>query len=280
MIQLQPTRFYYNWIKAQETQIYPRYSQVYKAFVDWLAKFIQFVATNDVGVIDQVEYNLTYVNIIPQGHGWNSFKDIHKVLPDICWKKTRKRRYVSEPADFNFRYIFPIRDQPGRVTATIQRGIPKADQLPVLRLELAAQATVADGLPKHSEQSRAQWFEAANSCAKVYELVPSEKPRCNQPIRSYIFGKPRTREGLLDRPGPRPARSGQARACTGPLLGTIPVTPARSERAHVLVGKLLAPALRSPPGHSAESRDRSIGPGAERISGILARRRTIVKRSF
>lgn len=161
MIQLQPTRFYYNWIKAQETQIYPRYSQVYKAFVDWLAKFIQFVATNDVGVIDQVEYNLTYVNIIPQGHGWNSFKDIHKVLPDICWKKTRKRRYVSEPADFNFRYIFPIRDQPGRVTATIQRGIPKADQLPVLRLELAAQATVADGLPKHSEQSRAQWFEAA-----------------------------------------------------------------------------------------------------------------------
>lgn len=161
MIQLQPTRFYYNWIKAQDTEDYPRYSRVYKAFVDWLAKFTRFVEANDIGVIDRLEYNLTYVNYIPQGHGWDSLKDIHKVLPDVSWRKTRSRKYLSEPADLNFRYVFPIREQPGRLTATIQRGIRRTDQVPILRLELAAQAAVADGLAEHSDQSMAEWFGAA-----------------------------------------------------------------------------------------------------------------------
>ena len=161
MIQLQPTRFYYNWIKSQEKQAYPRYSRVYKTFAEWLAKFTQFVTVNDIGAIDQLEYTLTYVNLIPQGQGWSSLKDIQKVLPDISWKKSRKRKYISEPADFNFRYVFPIKEHPGRVTATIQRGIRKADQVPVLRFELAAQATIKDGLREHTEQSMAQWFDAA-----------------------------------------------------------------------------------------------------------------------
>ena len=161
MIQLQPTRFYYNWIKSQEKQTYPRYSQVYKSFAEWLAKFTQFVTANDIGEIDRFEYNMTYVNLIPQGQGWSSLKDIQKVLPDISWKKSRKRKYISEPADFNFRYVFPIKEQPGRVTATIQRGIRKADQVSVLRFELAAQATIADGLPEYTEKSMAQWFDAA-----------------------------------------------------------------------------------------------------------------------
>ena len=100
MIQLQPTRFYYNWIKTQEEQAYPRFSGVYKGFVDWHAKFTKFISANDIGVIDRLEYNLTYVNLIPQGQGWNSLGDIHRVLPDLSWKKSRKRKYISEPASF------------------------------------------------------------------------------------------------------------------------------------------------------------------------------------
>lgn len=161
MIQLQPTRFYYNWIKSQEKQVYPRYSQVYKRFAEWHAKFTNFVSANDIGSLDRLEYNLTYVNLIPQGQGWNSLKDIHRVLPDISWKKSRKRKYISEPADFHFRYVFPINENPGRVAASIQRGIRKVDNVPVLRFELVAQATVADGLPEYTERSMAQWFEAA-----------------------------------------------------------------------------------------------------------------------
>jgi uncharacterized protein (TIGR04255 family) len=161
MIQLQPTRFYYNWIKSQGEQPYPRYSRVYKRFFEWHSKFTNFLSTNDIGLINLLEYNLTYVNLIPQGQGWNNLKDIHRVLPDISWEKSRKRKYISEPADFNFRYVFPISEQPGRVTVTVQRGTRKTDQVPVLRFELAAQATVADGLPEHTERSMAQWFGAA-----------------------------------------------------------------------------------------------------------------------
>lgn len=161
MIQLQPTRFYYNWVKSEEKQIYPRYSQVYGEFNKWLSKFEDFLRVNNIGEIDPIEYTLTYVNHIPQGDGWDSLEDVHKVLPDISWRKTRKRKYVSEPSDLHFRYVFPIHDQPGHLTATIQRGTRKSDQIPVLRLELAAQATATDGLPKHCAESMSEWFNAA-----------------------------------------------------------------------------------------------------------------------
>lgn len=161
LIQLQPTRFYYNWLKAEDTHLYPRYSKVYRAFTTWLAKFEQFLSANDIGKIEPAEYALTYVNHIPRGDGWNSLQDVDKVLPDISWRKSRRRKYLAEPTDLNFRYVFAIRDHPGRLIATIQTGIRQADQLPVLRLELAAQAIAADGLPKRNRKSMSEWFSAA-----------------------------------------------------------------------------------------------------------------------
>ncbi len=161
MIQLQPSRFYYNWVRARDDQIYPRFSKVYSTFDGWFSKFEKFIRRNNIGEIDPTEYTLTYVNYIPEGDGWNVLADVHRVLPDISWRKSRKRRYISEPADIHFRYIFPIHEQPGRVTATIQRGVRRSDQVSILRLELAAQAAKADGLPGHNAESMSEWFEAA-----------------------------------------------------------------------------------------------------------------------
>ncbi len=161
IIQIQPTRFYYNWVKSRRTNIYPRYSKVYRAFTNHWSKFCDFVSRNNIGDIQPVEYALTYVNYIPQGEPWQKLSDISKVLPDISWRKTRKRRYLAEPFDLNFRYVFALRDQPGRLVATIQRGVRKSDELPILRVELAASGTTEDGLEKHSPETMSHWFDGA-----------------------------------------------------------------------------------------------------------------------
>ncbi len=161
IIQIQPTRFYYNWVKSKEKDIYPRYSKVYKAFTNYLSKFRDFVSKNNIGDIEPVEYALTYVNFIPQDKPWHKLSDIGKVLPDISWRKTRRRRYLSEPSDLNFRYVFALRDQPGRLVCTIQRVVRKSDKLPALRVELAASGTTADGLEKDSPEKMSQWFDGA-----------------------------------------------------------------------------------------------------------------------
>lgn len=184
IIQLQQTRFYYNWLKAREEQIYPRYSKVYKAFTNRFSKLSDFIAKNNIGELVPIEYALTYINHIEQGESWQSFADIHKVLPDISWRKSRRRKYLSEPSDVNFRYVFPIHDQAGRLTVTVQRGIRKSDQVPILRLELAAQASAADGLPKHSQKSMSEWFNAARKA-----IVLGFLDLTNEDVQIKVWGR-------------------------------------------------------------------------------------------
>lgn len=161
IVQIQQTRFYYNWIRLEDKQIYPRFHKVYKEFTTLLMEFEDFIAKNNIEKILPIEYALTYVNYVPQGSMWQTLSDIHRIFPDMRWRKAAQRRYLSEPTDINFRYVFPIKDRPGQLTAIVQRGTRKSDQVPVLRFEIQAQATDADGLPEHSPASMSKWFRAA-----------------------------------------------------------------------------------------------------------------------
>ena len=161
IVQLQATRFYYNWVRTRDSQVYPRFSKVYKEFTSRLTKFEDFVKQNNIGRIAPIEYALTYVNHIPQGEAWKALADIKTVLPDISWRKSTRRRYLSEPAGISLQYVFPIKDQPGRLTVILQRVVRKSDQVSLLRFELKAEATDKDGLPPHSVSSMSNWFHAA-----------------------------------------------------------------------------------------------------------------------
>ncbi|MHB1038249.1 MAG: TIGR04255 family protein [Pirellulales bacterium] len=71
MIQLQNNRLHFNWLGGAGGR-YPRYEKVRDEFVGIVRKFIDFIEHADVGALRLNQWEVTYVNAIPQGSVWQT----------------------------------------------------------------------------------------------------------------------------------------------------------------------------------------------------------------
>jgi uncharacterized protein (TIGR04255 family) len=81
VIQVQNTRFLYNWRRRADA--YPRYKNIYPQFASSLKTFESFLSTAGLGDISPNQWEITYINHIPQGSLWKSPDDWHKVFPGL-----------------------------------------------------------------------------------------------------------------------------------------------------------------------------------------------------
>ena len=73
VIQVQNTRFLYNWRKRSDT--YPRYENIYTEYARNLELFRTFLKTANLGDISPNQWEITYINHIPHGGLWKSPSD-------------------------------------------------------------------------------------------------------------------------------------------------------------------------------------------------------------
>jgi uncharacterized protein (TIGR04255 family) len=81
LIQLQKTRFIYNWRKR--TCDYPRYRKLLPEFDTQFENFAAFVREVDLGEVNLNQWEMTYVNHILKGELWNSPEDWPNVIPKL-----------------------------------------------------------------------------------------------------------------------------------------------------------------------------------------------------
>ena len=82
MIQLQSTRFHYNWQKKGEG--YPSYQHVRKDFEQYFDMLCRFVEEAELGEIQPNQWEkITYVDHIPKGELWDEPKNWNRVLPGL-----------------------------------------------------------------------------------------------------------------------------------------------------------------------------------------------------
>jgi uncharacterized protein (TIGR04255 family) len=74
MIQVQNSRLHFNWLGESDAG-YPRYEKVRDGFEWVLHQFIEFIGLESVGDFRPNQWEVTYVNHIPQGSVWNTFSD-------------------------------------------------------------------------------------------------------------------------------------------------------------------------------------------------------------
>jgi uncharacterized protein (TIGR04255 family) len=156
LIQVQQDRFLHNWKKVKTDDEYPRYGQLIEEFPAALDRFRNFVETEGLGNLEPIQYELTYVNVISEGEGFECLGRIGELLPDFRWRR-EGNRFLSKPDGINWTSFFPMAEESGRLRVTISDGRLKATNKPVIRLMLTAQ-----GLPKDTapEAMRA-WFDLA-----------------------------------------------------------------------------------------------------------------------
>lgn len=112
IIQVQKDRFLTNWKKVSDGQDYPHFPKVLDHFKSNFTKFTDFLNEGQLGFPDLLEYELTYVNIIPKGQGWQDCSDLSSLFPSIGWNWSKQRGLLN-PKGINLNTVCLLPDNVG-----------------------------------------------------------------------------------------------------------------------------------------------------------------------
>lgn len=141
LVQFQKDRFYFNWRKRKSD--YPRYPHVIGSFETVFEKVNGVLRDFEIGEIEPVEYELTYINRIPRGMGWETIDDLPLVFSDFVWNK-KASRFLPSPADVRWTASFSLPEKRGRLVINLMPAIGTEDELPILVYELKAHGFDSD----------------------------------------------------------------------------------------------------------------------------------------
>lgn len=175
LIQVQRDRFIRNWRKGQPPQHdeYPRYDVLRPRFAtDW-QRFVAFLEREGLGRPEINQCEVTYVNHVELGVGWEKLGEAHKVLGLL--RGMEKREILPEPeiVILNARYLMP--EGRGRLHVSAQPAIRRSDGKQVLQLTLTAR-----GKPDSSAlDDILRWFDEGHNWI-VHGFVDVTTPAMHQ----------------------------------------------------------------------------------------------------
>jgi uncharacterized protein (TIGR04255 family) len=137
LIQLQSTRFVYNWLKKERD--YPSFAKVHAEFADYFQRFRTFADKAKLGEVVPNQWEITYVDQILRGELWQSSSDWYRIFPGLLGPQPQIEGLGLESVGWEWHYeITPAR---GRLHVTIQPGTTD-QQEPALLLQSTARGPV------------------------------------------------------------------------------------------------------------------------------------------
>lgn len=149
LLQIQPDRFGLNWRKANTDDAYPRFELLLDAFKSEWARFSTFVETEKIGELAPSQCEVTYVNHLEAGLGWNNFNELDKVL--TVWRDSFSDSFLPQAEDTRLalRFVIPAEtgEPIGRLHVAVDPAFRASDSKPVLVMTLTARGVpVGEGL--------------------------------------------------------------------------------------------------------------------------------------
>jgi uncharacterized protein (TIGR04255 family) len=147
MIQVQADRFIRNWRKSGGTEEYPRYEHIKAKFENDFRVFADFLRNRgfDQPLVTQCE--VTYVNHIISGQGWERFNDFSKIF-ELSFGTGKEIPGNAE--DMRLHVRFPISEVSGRPVGRLHCDIQPAfsipDNQPMYVFDLTARGQVGTGI--------------------------------------------------------------------------------------------------------------------------------------
>ncbi len=140
LVQLQNTHFFHNWRKITGDEGYPRFTRICKEFIKLWEDFLIFVSNQNIGNVKPNHWEVTYVNHINKGEGWESAKDFTNIFP--VWSGKTSENYLPEPEKVSFRVNYCFPEERARLHITAEPAIKRRDQSEVIRLNLTARGRI------------------------------------------------------------------------------------------------------------------------------------------
>lgn len=154
VLQMQESRFIFNWRKVEDKDEYPRYEKViFPKFIDVWGRFASFVTKMGIGRIRPHRYELTYVNhIAPLGSDFAQSLESRVKLFE--WSRV-KPSFLFPPTAVNVGWSFLLKNDMGVAQANLSQA-KRSDGREVLVLGLSCGGAAS---PRYSLE---EWFAAAH----------------------------------------------------------------------------------------------------------------------
>jgi len=155
LIQFQLDRFYFNWRRRQDK--YPRYAYVIEHFEGVLNTIKKFFIEFELGELKPIEYELSYINHIPRGEGWDTIDDLPKIFSDFAWTQKRER-FLPNPENVAWHVAFPLPGKKGRLSVSLKQATRTEEKVQIFLLELKAQGIGETTI----ENAIREWYDVAH----------------------------------------------------------------------------------------------------------------------
>ncbi len=141
LVQIQKDRFLRNWRRMKPVDTYPHYDTLKPKFVEDWRRFCEFLERERIGApqIDLCE--VTYINHMPLGAGWETFGQAHRVVSPV--KPPHTEGFLPEPEMVQLSYRYVMGDKQGRLYIGLQPALRSYDAKEVLQLTLTARGKPA-----------------------------------------------------------------------------------------------------------------------------------------
>ena len=152
--------FFFNWRRLNPEQAYPGYEVIQPQFLKYFRRYVEFLDSHNVALSGQQSHELTYVNIIPRGKGWETLYDIGNILPDLSWRSDA-RQHLPSPKGLAWQCIFDVSmscSGKSDLFVNLQTAQTTPEGAPILRLEF----TVRRADAASEEVEMVAWFDKAH----------------------------------------------------------------------------------------------------------------------
>lgn len=156
ILQVQRDRFTFNWRKTETNQRYPGFSSIYNKFEGFYNRFCQIIKDMEIGKVTPLQYELTYIDQLKCGDGWNTLDDIGRIYnlfvdsqnSDSIWSGVESLvlRTSFRNVDLNSRLYLTIRDR---------TKIP--EEIQTLQTDFTMR-----GFPENADYTMIDWFQSAH----------------------------------------------------------------------------------------------------------------------
>ncbi|MGI8427265.1 MAG: TIGR04255 family protein [Actinomycetota bacterium] len=136
LIQIQQDRFIINWRKVTGTEIYPRYlSSLRPRFEQEWQRYRNFVVERGAGVIDVKQVEVTYVNDVLRGEGWQTFPEALALFTVLSAGSANQFLPPLETLTMAGSYLLP--EERGRLRFSANHALRQFDNKEMIQMRLS-----------------------------------------------------------------------------------------------------------------------------------------------
>lgn len=136
LIQVQSSVFIQNWRKPSAGSPYLHYDNLRPSFARLWETFREFLRKNAIDQPQVMDCEVTYINHIDRGNGWDRFAELPQITP--AWAGLTSGTFLPPPLSVSIDAFYPIGDNAGRLEIMLQPGVRKADGKETIQLVLTA----------------------------------------------------------------------------------------------------------------------------------------------